>query len=350
MGSGNLRSDKHPDRADLPVEVAREFTVVEVDYLPQTPGDPELYEVMLGALMDQNRRIRVRGLPSEVLAPAYTDVVDVATSQKRKELDVDAGSGGVLWRFANFVADTQASYKGEANSLTPTEREASYLRAAVLDPGTALRWITAYRKSAARQGLSLQGFLGEKLSAWASQKTYPEEDRNLLQKFIAKFKLEVSANAAEGTYTILSPAEIGALSPRVPREPELLRDTPEPAEAIVYVSGAEVLYDPQTKEPASGSRFYRKGDLQKHLWVFRGNALGSGHGSVVLRERPGYSCLWSARLTSGETGRLPTSAPFLRSLRAETWCLTWQSTRAACEKFYRDHGLADFAASLPRDG
>ncbi|MEK9166517.1 MAG: AAA family ATPase, partial [Patescibacteria group bacterium] len=59
VGSANLPSEKHPDRAELPVEVARELGSLEVDYPPQSAEDPELYEMMLAALMDQNDRIRV---------------------------------------------------------------------------------------------------------------------------------------------------------------------------------------------------------------------------------------------------------------------------------------------------
>lgn len=186
VGSANLPSEKHPDRVELPVEVARELGSLEVDYPPQSPKNPELYEMMLAALMDQNDRIRV---PKEELPPEWQEVVDVQTNAKRFEIDTEPKAGGTLWRFAEFVAAIQKSYKGEENTLTATLRDASYLRHAVLDPGLVLSWLQEYRKSAMRSHESLKDFLGTKITEWGAQKIYPEEDRNLVKKFQEKFQL-----------------------------------------------------------------------------------------------------------------------------------------------------------------
>ncbi|MEK9166515.1 MAG: AAA family ATPase [Patescibacteria group bacterium] len=186
VGSANLPSEKHPDRVELPVEGARELGSLEVDYPPQSPKNPELYEMMLAALMDQNDRIRV---PKEELPPEWQEVVDVQTNAKRFEIDTEPKAGGTLWRFAEFVAAIQKSYKGEENTLTATLRDASYLRHAVLDPGLVLSWLQEYRKSAMRSHESLKDFLGTKITEWGAQKIYPEEDRNLVKKFQEKFQL-----------------------------------------------------------------------------------------------------------------------------------------------------------------
>lgn len=186
IGSANLPSEKHPDRADLPVEVARELSSLEVDYPPQTPDNPELYKMMLAALMDQNDRIRV---PRDELEPEWKEVVDTRTETKRMELNIEPKSGGTLWRFANLVAEIQRSYKGEESALTPTLRDASYLRHAVLDPGLVLSYLQEYRKSALRSHQTLKKFLSKKISEWGSQKIYPEEDRNLIKKFQEEFGL-----------------------------------------------------------------------------------------------------------------------------------------------------------------
>lgn len=186
IGSANLPSEKHPDRAELPVEVARELASCEVDYPPQTNENPELYAMMLAALMDQNDRIRVS---KEELPRAWKEVVDTTTQTKRFEVDDNPKSGGTLWRFANLVAHIQKSYKGEENALTSTLRDASYLRHAVLDPGLVLSWLAEYRKSAMRAGERLDNFLSKKINGWGSQKIYPEEDRNLVKKFQEEFQL-----------------------------------------------------------------------------------------------------------------------------------------------------------------
>lgn len=186
VGSANLPSEKHPDRAELPVEVARELGSLEVDYPPQSAGDPELYEMMLSALMDQNDRIRV---PKEELPPEWKEVVNARTNTKQFEIDTEPKAGGTLWRFAEFVVAIQKSYKGEKNPLTAKLRDASYLRHAVLDPGLVLSWLQEYRKSAMRSHESLKGFLGTKITEWGAQKIYPEEDRNLVKKFQEEFQL-----------------------------------------------------------------------------------------------------------------------------------------------------------------
>lgn len=186
LGSANLPSEKHPDRSELPVEVARELGSLEVDYPPQSAEDPELYEMMLAALMDQNDRIRV---PKDELPPEWKEVADTRTNTKRFEIDADPKAGGTLWRFAQFVAAIQKSYKGEENALTDTLRDASYLRHAVLDPGLVISWLQEYRKSAMRSHESLKGFLATKIAEWGAQKIYPEEDRTLVKKFQEEFQL-----------------------------------------------------------------------------------------------------------------------------------------------------------------
>ena len=344
LGSANLRSEKHPDRADLPVEVARELAEMEIDYPPQTPENPELYEMMLASLMDQNNRIR---LPAEELAPEYEDIVDAGTNHKHKELNIAPEAGGTLWRFANLVADVQRSYKGEANALTPTDGDASYLRAAVLDPGLVLAWLQAYRKSASRKNLDLQSFIGEKLLTWSSQKIYPEEDRNLLQKFIAKFNMGVAGTAAAHRQTILSPLEMGALSPRVPRQAEVLQEAPRPLEASVYVGDKEVLYNPESTNPAGGTRMTKKGDKRKQPWTFKGFALGDDQGKAVLESDRGEVVLVHPAefRRDWETYSLTFSEKF----EGKEVKLDVLETRAASEKFYKEHKLTEFVANLPKD-
>lgn len=188
IGSANLASEKHPDRPALTPEVARELRpgAIEVEYPLQTADDPEIYEMMLAALMDQNDRIRVR---KEELAPAWKEVVDALTNSKHWEVNTDPKAGGALWRFANFIAETQKSYQGKENILTPTERDASYLGGlSPLDIGVVIDWLQEYRKSDKRaQKLSV--FLAAKISEWGSHKLDSEEDRNLIKKFQEEFSL-----------------------------------------------------------------------------------------------------------------------------------------------------------------
>ncbi len=345
LGSANLPSEKHPDRADLPVEVARELGSLEIDYPPQSAEDPELYEMMLAGLMDQNGRIRV---PQEALAPEYEDVVDAATKEKHKRLKTEPESGGALWRFANLVADVQKSYKGQDNALTSTLRDASHLRAAVLDPGLVLSWLAAYRKAAMRRNVDLQTFLGEKLETWAGQKIYPEEDRNLLKQFVVKFNLETPDRPVNHKQTILSPAEIGRLSPRVPREAQIMENEARPTEAMAILeNGTQVLYNLESKNPASGSRVVKKGDRSRQTFVFKGFVIGEPRDHALIES---------------STGKLETVSPsdFARNWEAASLGFSEKfegreikldvlEARAKSEKFYKEHNLSEFAANLPKD-
>lgn len=190
--STNLPSEKHPDRQPLPLEVKREFAetngAMEIEYPPQTAENPELYKMMLAALMDQNDRIRV---PKDELSPAWKEVVDAGAQTKRLELDTEPKAGGTLWRFAQFVAAIQKSYQGKENVLTPTMRDASYLREAVLST-KVLSWLNTYRimiETHKRTRTSLADFLIKNINEWGAQKIYPEEDRELVKKFQEEFAL-----------------------------------------------------------------------------------------------------------------------------------------------------------------
>lgn len=257
LGSANLPSEKHPDRNPLPVEVARELSAIDVDYPPQTKDNPELYEMMIAALMDQNGRVRAS---KEELAPQWNPIV-VDGKTRQYELNISTETGGTLWRFANFVAETQKSYKGQENVLTDEKTDASYLRQAVLDPGLVLSWLAEYRKSTLRQGMDLQSFLAKKIDNWREQKIYPEEDRQLLKSFQDKFNLAMPESPKHYAAAVLSPQEIGALSPRVPRQTETMLKPPEPEFSMAYTAdGQAIEYKPaswQDFEP--GNRLTPKG-------------------------------------------------------------------------------------------
>ena len=57
--AGNLKSEKHPDREGLTAEVIRDLEMIDVDYFPQSVNDPELFEVLLGQLMDRYKRVKL---------------------------------------------------------------------------------------------------------------------------------------------------------------------------------------------------------------------------------------------------------------------------------------------------
>jgi len=343
LGSANLPSEKHPDRVDLPVEVAREMGALEIDYPTQDEKNPELYEMMLAALMDQNGRIR---LSKEELEPHYNDVVNSATNEKEEVLDADTKQGGALWRFANLVANIQKSYKGEENALTDTKADASYLRQAVLDPGLVLSWLQAYRKSASRQQINLQTFLADKLEAWSDQKLYPEEDRNLIKSFLSEFKIEKDETKFKAT--ILSPLEIGALSPRVPRRAQLLTEAPKPLESSTYLpDGTELFYNPDSKELASGSRFKKKGGRSDYVYIFKGEGLHEHAGEAVLEIEGGEVMFVEMSRLKKEWE--PLALTYSEKVNGKEIKIDVLETRQKSEAFYKGHNLSEFVAGLPKD-
>lgn len=344
LGSANLPSEKHPDRADLPVEVARELPTLEIDYPPQSPDNPELYEMMLAALMDKNGRLR---LSREELAPAYKEIADAPAQEKQEELDIRPSAGGTLWRFANLVGEVQKSYKGQNNVLQATEGEASYLRVAVLDPGLVLSWLSAYRKSVSREQMNLETFLAEKLTDWAEQKIYPEEDRNLLRKFIDEFKID--ANNIRYPETVLTPAQIGALSPRVPRRIQALKEAPKPLEACLYLpSGEEVLYNPATKNPESGVVMVKNNDPSGNSWIFKGYGLKDKEDQAVLEHSDsGTVILINCReFEKNYSGR---SLIFSEKYNDKEIKLDVLKTRQVSSDFYKSHNLTEYLGGLPKE-
>ena len=246
IGAANLPDEergRHLDRAPLPIELSRELTALEVDYPEQTKENPELYEMMLASLMDKNGRIRLK---EGELEPEFKEIVDAKTKEKTRELNFDPKSGGTLWRFSRLVSEIQRSYKGGENILTPAKTDASYLGAAVLDPGIVLSWLREYRVSRLRKGEELKVFLQEKLKKWSEQKIHSKEDQSLLKEFFAAFDLPIEGpdikKSDVKSRKIWSEKEIGFLSPRVPRPKEKI-EAPKPISKIAFLEdGTEIEY------------------------------------------------------------------------------------------------------------
>jgi hypothetical protein len=278
VGAANLPSEKHPDRAELPVEVTRELTFLEISYPEQTADNPELYEMMLAVLMDKNGRIRLK---EGELEPAWQENVDPNTQEKTLILDPNPEVGGTLWRFANLVVEIQKSYQGKENLLTPNQGEASYLQTAVLDPGRILTWLREYRISGRRQDISLEEFLKDKLSNWSAQRAFPEEDRELIGQLRAKFGLGDEDREEVGKTKIWSEKELGLLSPRVPRPKESVVEL-EPEQAVIILEdGTEMLY-----QPAQRRNCLIGGDSYQVIGQ-------TGEGEHVLRNPEGEHILYS---------------------------------------------------------
>lgn len=233
----NLASERYV-RKPIPPEALRKFAKVNFDYPPQTADNPELYEMLLSALIDGNGRMRAT--PDEI-APAYTfeekteEITErgIALNRKvkvrrltewRKETDApgvehEVAAGGFLWRFSNAWNELNKSFSRKETVLE-AKGEAQYFDKLVLDMKTVLKWLTQYRTVGREQ--SLESFMWNQIEKeYLSQTAYTQDDRDLLKEFLAHFSITPPEELEEGDHNkrspfrILTPQEVGLLSPRV---------------------------------------------------------------------------------------------------------------------------------------
>lgn len=269
----NLASERY-ERKKIPPEVLRKFSKVDVDYLPQTETEPELYEVMLAALMDSQGRIRA-ALPE--LSPLYEDKEEMREVQKlgqtvkatvrTRELvrEIEEGgatipAGGFLWRFAQALNELNKSFSHEETVLK-AKGEGQYLKDFVLDIGKVTGWLREFQ--AAGKSSSLEAFIIEKInSQFLETDSYSKEDRKLLKEFLAHFNIDTDKQFEEEDrpeFQILTPKDIGLLSPRV-KYTKIVEQQPVLKEAyILDEGGRRVEYRIEAYE--HGGTTYEPGEI-----------------------------------------------------------------------------------------
>jgi len=148
--------------------------------------------------------------------------------------------------------------------------------------------------------------------------------------------------------TILTPSEIGALSPRVPRKAEMLREAPKPLEARTHdADGSEIVYIPeQVGEATPDTQFIKNGDRTKQPWVFKGR---TKDGKIVLETEDGEGVTIVQR--DFEKGYERSKRVYVektkdgkREIRIDTEAVLSESVG-----FYNTHELKDFLKELPKD-
>ncbi|MDP3771316.1 MAG: AAA family ATPase [bacterium] len=257
MNLPDTERGRHLDRPDFSPEIKRELapTTIRIEYLPQSPEDPELFEALLAATLSKDGRLRLQ--EGEVGPTWIEKEIDPATHQKRLEVDTSQFAGGTLWRFSGLIAETQKLYEGKPNILTPTMQDAARLEHAVLEVGTAISWLEEYGKSSRRSGISLQRFLANKLESWAQTKAdsgqalFPKEDREVLGRLLEQFRLDTASAADAQPYPtghadartshVFTEQEIGFLSPRVSR-PDTKGTLGEAPGVAFLEDGTEIAY------------------------------------------------------------------------------------------------------------
>ena len=236
IAAGNPPGERY-EREAMDPAVRREFgTAITVGYPELTDKNPELYEAMLASLMDKNGRLR---FAKEELSPAWDESQERVLEGGRKERHVseDPTQGGALWRFAQAVDQLWASYSRQPTVLHALG-EGQYLSEFVLDPGVIFGWL----RQATEEGYtgSLEAYLNEKISAKLSEAGISKEDRDLAKEFFKHFGLLGKETGLAPEFSVMTPEEVGLLSPRV----KYLKAEPvlEIVSATAMINGKAVQY------------------------------------------------------------------------------------------------------------
>ncbi|HEY4520292.1 MAG TPA: AAA family ATPase [Candidatus Paceibacterota bacterium] len=275
----NLASERY-SREKIPPEVLRKFAKVDVDYPEQTETSPEIYEMMLAALMDENGRIRAAHTE---LAPEYEYEDKVGTVKRdgaeskqtikvrkllRKKQVEEGGSiktipaGGFLWRLADTLNELNKSFSHKETVLK-AKGDAQFVRDLVIDIGTITGWLREYTTLGRSQ--SLEQFIIDRLNTqFLSKAAYSADDRQLVKEFFRYYGIDVSKTTTPDEelpeFKIMTPLKVGLLSPRVEYRKVV---TEEPIIDVITVIDkgrrVEVLLRPYEKD----GQTYTPGEIAK---------------------------------------------------------------------------------------
>jgi len=172
--TANLKSEKNPERQDLPPEIAREFEQnnLEVRYTPQD----EAYDIILSRLMNADGSLDMSFYDLNTTLPnlckVMTEIQESYTNETDKEVARRAGAldaSGKVYSLKKFVM-TQGSIEAILSS---------YL----------------IEKQTGKKDRCFAEFLDERFKTALTFKEYPKEDRVLVAKILASkgFLLTVTA-------------------------------------------------------------------------------------------------------------------------------------------------------------
>ncbi len=231
LALGNPPSERY-DREETGIETKREFAgnVLNVEYLEQTPYNPELYQVLMASLLDQKTK-RLTAVTADEIQPDW--VKDAATGEKN--LNLDPKSGAFLWRFSQAWGELFNAFSHKDTVLHkahPADPKAKWhLPTFILDPGVVISWIDQYKASPKARKGHLADFLTTKLHTYIQQ--FGDDEQNTVNLYLAHFaipKVEVTGTGknkiskalevTKPTVRVLTPREVGYLNPNVKRPKE----------------------------------------------------------------------------------------------------------------------------------
>lgn len=239
----NPSGSRYPDRTEPDAALRRELAYINVDYPPNTPDNPELYEFMLATLMTANKHIPVA---QRELAPAYTEekystpikLKDgrIAVAQDTLVSDATNRNHGVLYRLSFAIRSLQDAYNlGNATEIPQevlrytidnegkiqiTESgEPLTLISSTITLGEVASWMSGFhgrklKDDPSYQVNTLTEWLKLKLNNYLNQAD--EVDREKIKALFEHYHLFDGPPELKEAQP-MTPKEIGYLSPRVPR-------------------------------------------------------------------------------------------------------------------------------------
>lgn len=247
--TSNPIGPRYPDRRPVDPAMRREIAEIYVDYPEMSKENPELYDFMLTALLDENDLIAIA---KKELAPAYEKkeipkdvretLQDGSVIVAEDELLEDSTDRrhGTCWRLANAIKTLQNSFvygnealedalpndtlrfkeDNEGNlEITKEEGELLTLSSSTITLGEIASWMGGFKERLQKQD---RAFQTSSFSDWIKFKinTYLKQadkgDRKKVEAIFNYFHLLDPAPDLVGAKPI-TPKEIGYLSPCVPR-------------------------------------------------------------------------------------------------------------------------------------
>lgn len=248
------------DRKELDPSTERRFYdgKEKVDYPPMTAQEPELYEIFLAVLLDDNGRIRIA---EQELAPAFNEVRNTATGMIKYELDSDVKKHGALYRFSLAATEIHKSFTQKSN-VAKTATSEGFLEKTVLDMEVLVKWMEGYRAQI-EGGDSLAAYLDKKIHDFYTN-IESANDKVIFERIFNYFGFNITnpRNISKPLYHPLTPIEIGYLTPKTPR---LVRRTGEEVtpKTKLYInprSGEEITYLSTDVEIEAGKKI-RPGEI-----------------------------------------------------------------------------------------
>lgn len=239
---------RYPDRTEPDPALRREVADILVDYPPMSHNDPELYEFMLSALMDQNRHIPIS---EKELAPAYVRV-DFPEEQQGlledsrrvlgKDLIIEDPTDpkhGLLYRLSFATRSLQDAFiYGNGNTQSIPDNALRYiinndgkivaqkdtgdlltLTSSTITLGEVTSWMTGFHERTLKddpefQTRTLTEWIQLKLQTYLNQ--VDQDDKEKIEAIFKYYNLFAPPPELANGVPI-TPMRIGYLSPRVPK-------------------------------------------------------------------------------------------------------------------------------------